>query len=261
MDIWMNFLIAAVFIVYFGVLQIMGISDMQDGKAITLLFYLVFLIYATAGLIVFVLVYLYHKRHVKMEHTFLNMQLHLMESHYSLVQNQLQKMDNCRRLVDEQMKEIEERKYFPRGKAEAYLEQLKKTYEEIRSGMYCDDWKVEALLYCQSETARSQGIEVAYELAEYNRGRLREDELVHILFRLFEYGIKANQMAEREKEKKINLRMGGVLNQLVIEFSTTAENKKLPSRKQVRKCVREYYGNLLTEKGQNGLKFIISLNR
>lgn len=146
-------------------------------------------------------------------------------------------------------------------KSSAYLEQLKQSYDEIRAGMYCDDWKVDALLYCQSEIARSQGIETEYSLPEYNRGRIPEDELVHLLTRLFDYGIKANQKAEQEREKKIFLRMGGVRNQLVIEFSASVEEKNRPSCRQIRKCVREYHGNLMTEDKKNEFKFIISLEK
>ena len=170
-------------------------------------------------------------------------------------------MENCQRLIDDQMKEIEESKNLSRGKTAAYLEQLKQSYEETRAGMYCDDWSVDALLYCQSEMARAQGIAAEYSLSEYSRGNIPEEELVHILFRLFEYGIKANQKVEQEREKKISLRMGGVLNQLVIEFSTAVEEKNLPSGRQLRKCVREYHGNLMVEGQKNERKFIVLLKK
>ena len=193
--------------------------------------------------------------------SFLNMQMHLMESHYASIQNQIWKMENCQRLIDDQMKEIEESKKLSQGKTAAYLEQLKQSYEEMRAGMYCDDWSVDALLYCQSEMARVQGITAEYSLSEYSRGNIPEEELVHILFRLFEYGIKANQKVEQEREKKISLRMGSVLNQLVIEFSTSVEEKNRPSGRQLWKCVREYHGNLVSEEQKNERKFIVSLKK
>ncbi|MDD6615347.1 MAG: hypothetical protein PUF13_04500 [Lachnospiraceae bacterium] len=197
-------------IVFVGSLQIMGVSDLRDGQTVVILFYMVFLIYALAATAVFVLMYLYQRQRIRTEHAFLDMQLHLMESHYASIQGQIRKMEHCQRIIDEQMKEIEESKNLSQGKAAAYLEQLKKGYDEMRAGMYCDDWSVDALLYCQSEMARAQGISAEYSLSEYDRGRISEDELVYILFRLFEYGMKANQKIEKEREKKISLRMGSV---------------------------------------------------
>ena len=244
-----------------GSLQIMGRINFHDGQTVMVLFYMFFLFYSTAMAAVFVLMYLYQRQRVRTEHAFLSMQMHLMESHYTSIQDQIRKMENCQELIDKQMKEIEESKRISRGKTAAYLEQLKQSYEEIRAGMYCDDWNVDALLYCQSEMVRSQGITAEYSLSEYNRGNIPEEKLVHILFRLFEYGIKANQKIEQEREKKIFLRMGGVLNQFVIEFTTSVEEKNRPSSRLLRKCVREYHGNLMTEERKNERKFIISLKR
>ena len=254
-------LTAALVIIIIGSLQIMGIGGVWDQMIILFLFYTLFLVYAMVMLAIFVLMYLQQRQRIRAENIFLNMQMHLMESHYASIQNGVKQMKKCQALIDDQMKEIAENRSLSGRKTEEYLEQLKKSYEEIRGGMYCDDWKVDAVLYCQSEIARAQGIEVECSLTEYDRGKIEEDKLVHILFRLFEYGIKANQEAAQMREKKIFLRMGGVLNQFVIEFCTTVDEKSRLSYRQLRKCIRGYSGELVTEKNQEQMKFVIILKK
>ena len=254
-------LAAAGIILYFASLQIMGIGDVRDGHTMMLLFYVFFLGYAVIVSVVLALMYLYHRQHARTENSFLKMQVHLMESHYASIQTQILKMESCQRLIDAQMKEIENSKELSKGKTSAYLEQLKQNYNEIRAGMYCDDWKVDAVLYCQSDVARKQGIDVTYHLEEYNRGGITQEELVHILVQLFEFGIKANQKVKEGIEKKISLKMGGVLNRFVIEFITTVESGDRLSHRKLQKCIKEYRGDLVTEKRKNETKFLIALKR
>ena len=96
---------------------------------------------------------------------------------------------------------------------------------------------------------------------EYNRGGITQEELVHILVQLFEFGIKANQKVKEGIEKKISLKMGGVLNRFVIEFITTAESGDRLSHRKLQKCIKEYRGDLVTEKRKHETKFLIALKR
>ena len=213
---------SAIAIVYISSVQLMAFGDIQNVSGTMVYIYIVFLLYEAAILIIFIMVNIHRRKKVRIENTFLNMQLHLMESHYTSLQKQIHQMEDCQRIIDEQMKEIVDRNGLQKGKTSAYLERLKQSYNEIRAGIYCNDWMVDAVLYCQSETARSQGISVEYSLSEYNRGKTEENEIVYILIRLFDYGIRENQNAREGAEKRISLRMGTVLNHLVIDFYTTA---------------------------------------
>ena len=242
-------------------MQLMSIGDVQDGYLIMLLFYMIFLVYALAVLGMFVLMYLYQRQKIRTENTFLNMQLHLMESHYESMQNQIRRMEKCQQLMDEQMKEIRDNPNLSEGKTAAYLNQLKQDYDSIRAGVYCNDWKVDAVLYCEAEAARSQGISVGYSLAEYDRGEITEEQLVRILFSLFDYGIKAIQEVNPGKEKKIFLRMGGVLNQFLIEFCTTEERTDGAAYRKLRKSIRKMHGSLLCEKQSDGLRYTVTMER
>ena len=242
-------LTASVMIFIIGTMQLMSLGDVQDGETVVVLFYLLFLIYAVTFLLVLFLIYGNRRQYNRMESIFLNMQLHLLESHYTSLRKQMQNMEQCQRIIDSQMKEIEKGKTISEGQAASYLESLRKEYSKLRAGMYCNDWIVDAVLYCESEKARSQGIGVECSLMNYDRGKIPEYDLARLLYWLLDYGIRVNQDMEKEtkKGKQILLRMGTVRDCLAIELDTAAGKKKTPSYKQLRSSVKACDGTLVTE--------------
>ena len=164
------------------------------------------------------------------------MQFHLMESHYESIQEQMQHMEYCQQIIDGQMKEIMDKKVVSEGMAAVYLEGLRKEYDRICAGIYCNDWRVEKVLYCQSRMARSQEIDVECSFLEYDRGVIPEDDLTGILFWLFNYGIRANHGLEVGREKNL-------------------------SYKQLCSGVKTCNGTLVPERLKDGIQFTIVMKR
>ena len=204
---------------------------------------------------------------IQREQEFLHFQMRLMEDHYGALQQQIARMDHSRKIIDGQMEElmrvleqepVPSEKKARSSRIEAYLGELRKAYEEIRTGIYCKDWLVDAVLCCQEENARRQGIEVEYHIQGYDRGSIAEEDLAELLFGLLDFGVRQNAAAEK---KEMSLRLGCVKDRLALEFCTAGGKHLHLPKKLANPYLETYEGTMQQNREKTGLQVLITLSR
>ena len=231
-------------------------------------FFILFHLVCVGGIIL--LIWCWNRRsqiRIQREQEFLHFQMRLMEDHYGALQQQIARMDHSRKIIDGQMEELMrvlEQEPVPSEKKdrssriEAYLGELRKAYEEIRTGIYCRDWLVDAVLCCQEENARRRGIEVEYHIQGYDRGSIAEEDLAELLFGLLDFGVRQNAAAEK---KEMSLRLGCVKDRLALEFYTAAGNRVRFPKRLTADCMKKYEGTLQKRKEKSGMQILLTLKR
>lgn len=177
---------------------------------------------------------------------FLTARQKMSEAHYEVLQGQIAEMEAKQQEIDSQMREISK---MQNSEADAkriarYLSVLRENYETIRAGVYCDNWTIDAVLCTQAQILKKQGINFDCKLQGCDLDGVEEEDFVRILLILLEMGANANQSAERQQEKMIQLRIASVRNQLLIEFISRCGVKARLSKKLLKECLKRYQGTM-----------------
>ncbi len=191
------------------------------------------------------------KNHMRHEQAFLDAQKRVLETHYDVVKSQIQHVEEQQKLIDEQMATIVGMDAVVDSETmQAYLSQLRENYEGIRAGIYCNDWAIDAMLYLQKKAYEEQGIGFECLLQQYDRGEIREQDLLQILFALLEYG---------RNGKRISLHMAAVKNQLVIRFEVVDAAVTMLPKKELKTIVQKYHGELNVQEKDETMQVVMML--
>lgn len=214
---------------------------------------------AAAGTLALVFMYVNYYKGIQLERAYLNTQLGLLETHYQAIQSQVLQMESCQKMIAQQMEELTSAKAEGRlgEHTKNYLENLKQEYSKLRAGMYCDDWRIDAVLYCQIESARSQGIEVDCQIRGYDRNIVEQQTLAQVLFLLLHNGICILQ--EETVDKSMQIRTDSIKGKFVISFwISSAQGDELVG-KQMKKLVKATGGMLDQQIEGNKTNAVITL--
>ena len=264
-----------VYIIYFALVQLTSIGGISDNTSFMITIYMVFLISAVTGTLVLCFIYMKFRSGIRMERAYLGTQLGLLETHYKSIQSQMQQMEYCQRMIDEQMAEITGRVDIGESmeaeqdtlmqnpdrkeRIQQYLEALKQEYHELQAGMYCDNWSVDAVLYCQIEAARQMGIEVECLVQGYDSQKSSPRVFAQVLFLLLHYGNSESQKLEGGVKKKMRLKTGRLQNQMVVEFYSSVGQKKSFEEKKVKQCVKDYAGTVTVIEETEGISVVVTM--
>lgn len=251
-----------IILVYTISMQAVALIDLRDSRMFMITMYILYLGCAAIGVTGMVMIYRRYMNGIQKRNAFLNKQLSLMSAHYASVQEKMMQMEECQRIIDTQMEEITKRDNLSdfQGKTSEYLKNIRNEYDKIRNGLYCNDWLVDAVLYCQIEAANKCGIGTECTAVGYDRGALEEETLAQILFLLFDFGIRENQNLENGSGKKIAVKLQVVMNRLVIEFVSKAEKKRKYAIGELREFVQVNDGDLTLDKMEDGVRILVKLN-
>lgn len=175
---------------------------------------------------------------VQRENRYLQQQQRLVQAHYRMIVEQREKvkegqslLENCRgELVEGRLTETENETRVSR-----YLKSLKKRYEEIQPGIYCESWMVDSILFSFQQSLKTLDIEFSC-LVENDPGMvIEEGELARFLGGLLEWEIEKNRDFQRKSrmriERKARLHIRTVKNSLVMEYLRPEGMKDVPIRK------------------------------
>ncbi len=192
-------------------------------------------------------------RRTRGEKAYLDAQKRVLETHYDVVQSQIQHVEEQQKLIDEQMATIVGMDTVVDSETmQAYLSQLRENYAGIRAGIYCNDWAIDAVLYFQSKIYGELGIGFDCFLQQYDRGQIAEQDMLQLLMLLLEYG---------RSGKGISLHMAMVKNQLVIRFEAEeVQSRRLP-RKELQAIASKYQGKLHMQERESVLEVVLMLDR
>ena len=230
------------------------------------------------------LVYRDYRRQVRGESRFLSTQFQLLQTHYESIRTQMQRMEMCQKLVDEQMAEI-----VRRGKDVAatescdpckdtaavaascedaaesgqqrkevilrYLDDLRNEYQNISAGMYCQDWMVDAVLYTQIRAAKERGIKVDCNVQGYQCGAVSQERLAQLLYSLFEFGMQENEKLQEQAKQYIHVKLQNVLGNLAVCFEVASAGKR--SVKKIQKILAKTNEQIEVEETGTGVQVTI----
>ena len=116
-----------------------------------------------------------------------------------------------------------------------YMRDLKERYEAIQTGIYCNDWLVDGILYSMNRFCRENGMKVTFSFQTYDRGEIAEEDIAEIIYQLLTYGAKESlicKKGESESEDfrlRLSLQAAAVKNQLILNgsFYSVKSPKKL----------------------------------
>ena len=194
---------------------------------------------------------------------FLNIQRRLMVVHYEAVKGQINKMESDQQLIEGQMVKISQTNdtVAASKKIEEYLAELKESYEEVRSGIYCDNWMIDAVLCTQRSIFEHRGIHFECKMQKFSLGMIEEQDFIQLLLKLLDLGLKANQETEMSENKIVYIGISAVKNQLIIKFSAACGKKMQIPKRIFREYLKKYSGTVQTGKGESRVSCALSLQR
>ena len=163
---------------------------------------------------------------IEREHRLLKKQQEFLSLHKRAINEQIQSMEENQKLIDLQMKEIQnlEGMALSGERVKAYLKQLKQEYYSIKAGVYCSEWEIDAILYYYSQKAEENEIACSFYFGNYRKGSVKHEYLSEILMLLLEEAIEKNLTIEKQ-ERKISLSAGTVRNQLILYLETAGRGR------------------------------------
>lgn len=251
-------------------------SDIKNPQEIFTTWYLFLVLWGVIALIAAGLIYNHYKRNIRTEHGYLLTQQKLMETHYMAVQMQIRRAEEGRKILNQQMEKVQaqlQSKQIQTAQVNSYLMHLRQEYDDIRAGVYCDDWMVDAVLYCQGESMKKQGIRLDCSLQGYDRGNIEAEDLVQILqLMLSEVSRVLRPKSEtprslKEGSRTVKLQLAAVQNQLMIRVqwakweAEKRERTERIDRKWLKPYLKKYGGMVKAERTGNGEEVVIGLRR
>ncbi|NCB91496.1 MAG: hypothetical protein EOM40_02835 [Clostridia bacterium] len=206
---------------------------------------------------------------VRDEHEYLALEQNLMETHYTAIQMQIHKMEKNQKLIDEQMERIM-RIDVGRDTIASYLRELEAQYQLIQSGIYCDEWTVDAVLCRQKKRCEEANIAADISMQGYRSGGMDEKDLTQVLLNLFDQGIQLIRSMEEENDRKLRIHVGTVANQTIIraDYNYTVDIRQKKQRRQqldklrksLRRYIDKYHGTVRYMNDKNGVSIVIAVS-
>lgn len=187
-----------------------------------------------------------HRKFVIKKNEFLKSEQQLVEAHYDTVKWQTEQIKNYQQSIQEQMQMIEKFKTeeISNEKVSEYLRGLKQEYHSLESGLYCNEWIVDAVLVQQRKICEDKGIELAAFMQNYDRGMIQEQTLVQLFIQLFEQAISETIKVTKKENKKIFFQCTKVGNQLIIELNYGCLGSNLHINIKLRQYLMELKGEI-----------------
>lgn len=262
--------------------QLQGLTDFQNETLFVVSKYILTLLLSGTAMILAYLIARKYQWEIRQQREFLIQQKSRMEQHYEDIRCQIQRMEQNQKEIRGRMAEITSREVvWSKKKAKglsagasgiqnmktqgdqvgAYLNELRREYDQIRTGMYCNDWMTDAVLCCQKESAEKLGIQVEYFMPDYRRGMAGGENLARMLFFLLDFGIQENEKQKEGCRKQICLHAGAVKNHLVFDFYTDCLGTARFPQKRFQEFIREWDGTITEFRKEHGLRIVIDLRQ
>ena len=218
------------------------------------------LIVAAAATLGLVKIFSNQKEKIRTESQFLQLELTMMQSQYQAMQYQRSYIEESQQLIDRQMQEIMRRgeRAEKQTQITEYLNDLEKAYQNIHAGIYCRNWKLDSILYVETEWARQQGIKVTCKVPNCPKDQDGIQCMGKVLVKLFEYAIADNEKPVEPDKKQIDVQIDVIANQAVVLFTCPAGKKTYGLKKKINELTKEWEGNTEVEKDEGRMKICVT---
>ena len=202
-------------------------------------------------------------RSLRNKQIFLTAQKKMAEAYYEVIRGQISEIEAKQQEIDSQMREISkmQNSVSDAERIACYISVLRQNYEDIKTGVYCNNWTMDAVLYTQGQILKKQGIAFDCKLQECDLGKIEEEDFLRMLLILLEIGAHANQRVKRQKDKVVQLRAAAVRNQLIIEFVSGCERGYRLSRRIFSPYIKRYQGTVEIKREAHKLRFMLALQK
>ena len=218
------------------------------------------LIVAVAATLGLVKIFGNQKEKIRTESQFLQLELTMMQSQYQAMQYQRSYIEESQQLIDRQMQEIMRRgeRAEKQTQITEYLSDLEKAYQNVHAEIYCRDWKLDSILYVETEWARQQGIKVTCKVPNCPKDQDGIQCMGKVLVKLFEYAIADNEKPVEPDKKQIDVQIDVIANQAVVLFTCPAGKKTYGLKKKINELTKEWEGNTEVEKDEGRMKICVT---
>ena len=218
------------------------------------------LVVAAVAMLGLVKIFSNQKEKIQTESQFIQMELTMMQSQYQAMQYQRTHIEESQKLIDWQMQEIIQRgeRSEKQTQIAEYLNDLEKVYQNIHAGIYCRDWKMDAILYVEIERAQQKGIKVTCKVQNYPEDQDGIQCMGKVLVNLFEYAIEENEKIHDPDKKHIDVQADVIANQAVVLFICPAGKKKCILKKKINELTKEREGNTEIETVEEKRKICVT---
>ena len=218
------------------------------------------LIVAVAATLGLVKIFGNQKEKIRTESQFLQLELTMMQSQYQAMQYQRSYIEESQQLIDLQMQEIMRRgeRAEKQTQITEYLSDLEKAYQNVHAEIYCRDWKLDSILYVETEWARQQGIKVTCKVPNCPKDQDGIQCMGKVLVKLFEYAIADNEKPVEPDKKQIDVQIDVIANQAVVLFTCPAGKKTYGLEKKINELTKEWEGNTEVEKDEGRMKICVT---
>ena len=218
------------------------------------------LVVAAVAMLGLVKIFSNQKEKIQTESQFIQMELTMMQSQYQAMQYQRTHIEESQKLIDRQMQEIIQRgeRSEKQTQIAEYLNDLEKVYQNIHAGIYCRDWKMDAILYVEIERAQQKGIKVTCKVQNYPEDQDGIQCMGKVLVNLFEYAIEENEKIHDPDKKHIDVQADVIANQAVVLFICPAGKKKCILKKKINELTKEREGNTEIETVEEKRKICVT---
>ena len=132
--------------------------------------------------------------------------------------------------------------------------------------LFCDDYAVDAVLSCFAEYCRKQGIRTDILFQEYRRKKIEEEDVIFLLNKILEWGVKAaggSVHEEKEQIPWISLHVATVRNQMIFSLIATCPEpdriRKNKLKRSLRSCLKKYDGIMDIDLNHGKMELILGL--
>ena len=218
------------------------------------------LIVAVAATLGLVKIFSNQKEKIRTESQFLQLELTMMQSQYQAMQYQRSYIEESQQLIDLQMQEIMRRgeRAEKQTQITEYLSDLEKAYQNVHAEIYCRDWKLDSILYVETEWARQQGIKVTCKVPNCPKDQDGIQCMGKVLVKLFEYAIADNEKPVEPDKKQIDVQIDVIANQAVVLFTCPAGKKTYGLKKKINELTKEWEGNTEVKKDEGRMKICVT---
>ena len=218
------------------------------------------LIVAVAATLGLVKIFGNQKEKIRTESQFLQLELTMMQSQYQAMQYQRSYIEESQQLIDLQMQEIMRRDERAEKQTQIteYLSDLEKAYQNVHAEIYCRDWKLDSILYVETEWARQQGIKVTCKVPNCPKDQDGIQCMGKVLVKLFEYAIADNEKPVEPDKKQIDVQIDVIANQAVVLFTCPAGKKTYGLKKKINELTKEWEGNTEVKKDEGRMKICVT---
>lgn len=145
-------------------------------------------------------------------------------------------------------------------KIREYADTLKEKHDKVEAGVYCQDCQVDALFVSVREKCRQEGIGTDFLFQNYNRGNIREDDLVRILLKVLILGINGLRLSEPgENNRVLTLHAASLKNQLIIIMRAAGGGKIEVRKKDFREYIEQYNGVMEVNRKGKDTEIVMTL--